>query len=98
MVKNPPANEGDMSSIPGSGRYLGEGNGVEENLLQFPAWKIPWTEKPGRLQSMELQRTVHDQATEYACTYHCIIILCSLVINEKESKTKNPNCLLNEML
>ena len=24
------------------------------------AWKIPWTEKPGRLQSMGLQRTGHD--------------------------------------
>ena len=24
------------------------------------AWKIPWTEKPGRLQSMGLQRLVHD--------------------------------------
>ena len=25
-VKNPPANAGDMGSIPGSGRYPGEGN------------------------------------------------------------------------
>jgi len=24
------------------------------------AWKIPWTEKPGRLQSMGLQRVIHD--------------------------------------
>ena len=23
-------------------------------------WKIPWTEEPGRLQSMELQRVRHD--------------------------------------
>jgi len=27
VVKNPPANAGDASSIPGSGRYPGEGNG-----------------------------------------------------------------------
>ena len=27
------------------------------------AWKIPWTEKPGRLQSMGLQRVGHDWAT-----------------------------------
>ena len=27
------------------------------------AWEIPWTEEPGRLQSMELQRVGHDQAT-----------------------------------
>ena len=25
-----------------------------------PAWKIPWTEEPGRLQSMELLRVGHD--------------------------------------
>ena len=24
------------------------------------AWKIPWTEEPGRLQSIELQRVGHD--------------------------------------
>ena len=27
------------------------------------AWKIPWKEEPGRLQSMELQRVGHDSAT-----------------------------------
>ena len=27
------------------------------------AWKMPWTEEPGRLQSMGLQRVEHDQAT-----------------------------------
>ena len=26
----------------------------------IPAWKIPWTEEPGRLQSMRLQRVGHD--------------------------------------
>ena len=49
MVKNPPANAGnirDTGSIPGSGRSPGEGNG---NLLHILAWKIPWAEKPGGL-------------------------------------------------
>ena len=27
------------------------------------AWKIPWTEEPGRLQSMGLLRVGHDRAT-----------------------------------
>ena len=27
VVKNPPANEGDVGSVPGSGRSPGEGNG-----------------------------------------------------------------------
>ena len=60
MVKNPPANEGDMrdaGSIPGSGRSPGEGNG---NPLQYTPWRIPWTEKPGRLQSLALHRVRHD--------------------------------------
>ena len=30
------------------------------------AWKIPWTEKPGRLQSMGSQRVRLDLATEQA--------------------------------
>ena len=28
------------------------------------AWKIPWTEEPGGLQSMQLQRVGHDLATK----------------------------------
>ena len=47
VVKNPPANEGDKGSNPGSGRSPGEGNG-------YPlfAWEMPLTEEPGRLQFM----------------------------------------------
>ena len=48
MVKNPPANAGDMSLIPGLGRSPGEGNGIHSRIL---AWSIPWTEEPGGLQS-----------------------------------------------
>ena len=56
MVKNPPANaenirNGDL--IPGFGRCLGAGNG---NPLQYLAWKIPWTEESGKLQSRGSQR------------------------------------------
>ena len=49
-VKNLPAKAGDQrhaGSIPGSGRSPGEGH---DNPL--PAWRIPWTEEPGGLQSM----------------------------------------------
>ena len=49
MVKNQPANAGDTSSIPGSGRSPGKGYG---NLLQHSCLKMPWTEEPGGLQSM----------------------------------------------
>ena len=30
----------------------------------IPAWKIPWTEKPGGLPSMGSQRVEHDLATK----------------------------------
>ena len=35
----------------------GEGNG---NPLRTPAWKIPWTEEPGRLQSKRSQTVRHN--------------------------------------
>ena len=49
VVKNPPANAGDirdMGLIPGLGRSLGEGKG---NISHILAWRIPWTEEPGKL-------------------------------------------------
>ena len=57
VVKNLPANGGDIrdeGSIPGSGRCPGGGHG---NPF---AWRIPWTEETGGLQSMGLQRVGHD--------------------------------------
>ena len=55
LVKNLPVSAGDigdMGSIPGSGGSSGEGNG---NPLQYSCLGNPWTEKPGRLQSIGLQ-------------------------------------------
>ena len=46
-------NEEDLGSIPGSGRAPGVGNG---NPRQYSAWRIPWTEEPGGLQSLGSQR------------------------------------------
>ena len=57
QVKNLPANAGDsrdVSSIPGLGRFPGEGN--DNPAPVFLAWEIPWTEEPGRLQSTGSQR------------------------------------------
>ena len=36
---------------------LGKEMAAHSNIL---AWKIPWMEEPGRLQSMGLQRVEHD--------------------------------------
>ena len=50
-------NMGDLGSIPVLGKSSGEGN---DNPLQYYCLKIPWTEEPGRLQSMGSQRIGHD--------------------------------------
>jgi len=56
--KESACNVGDLDLNPGLGRSPGEGNG---NPLQYSCLKkIPWTEKPGGLQSMGLQRVGYD--------------------------------------
>ena len=40
---------------------LEKGMATHSSIL---AWKIPWTEEPGRLQSMGSQRVGHDLVTE----------------------------------
>ena len=57
MRKNPPANSGDAGSIPGQEDSLEEGMATHSSIL---AWRIPWTEEPGRLQSIGSQRVRHD--------------------------------------
>ena len=50
-------------------RSLGREDPLEKEMaIHFStiAWKIPWTEKPGRLQSMGSQRVGHDWATSHA--------------------------------
>ena len=44
MVKNPPANAGDMSLIPGSGRSPGEGNvyPLQYSCLENPLKRRTW--------------------------------------------------------
>ena len=52
VVKNPPANAGDvrdMGSIPGWEDPLEKGMATHSSI---PAWRIPWREEPGGLQSM----------------------------------------------
>ena len=56
LVKNPLASAGDtgnMGSIPELGRSLEKGMATHSSIL---AWRIPWTEEPGGLQSRGSQR------------------------------------------
>ena len=60
MVKNLPANAGDIRDTgltPGSGRYLEEGIATHSSII---AWRIPWIEEPGRLQSIRSHRVRYD--------------------------------------
>ena len=46
--------------------FLGREDPLEKEMAIHSstiAWKIPWTEEPGRLQSMGSQRVGHDRAT-----------------------------------
>ena len=53
MVKNLPAVWETQELIPELGRSSGEGNATHSSIL---AWRIPGTEEPGGLQSMDSQR------------------------------------------
>ena len=66
VAQNPLASAGDTrdtgdardtGSIPGSGGSSGGGNATHSSIL---AWRIPWTEEPGGLQSPGSQRVGHN--------------------------------------
>ena len=60
MVKNLPAMRETQV------RSLGQKDSLEKRMATLPsitAWRIPWTEESGGLQSMGLQRVRHDWAT-----------------------------------
>ena len=58
MVRNLPANAGDTGD---AGLIPVSGVSTHSNIL---AWEIPWTEEPGGLQSMGLQRVGRNLVTE----------------------------------
>ena len=57
MVKNLPAMQETWVQFLGQKEPLVKGMATHSSTL---AWRIPWTETPGRLQSMALQRVGHD--------------------------------------
>ena len=60
MVKNPPAMQKTWVQSLDQEDALKKGMAAHSSIL---AWRIPWTEKPGGLQSMGLQRVGHDCET-----------------------------------
>ena len=57
MVKNLPAMWETWVQFLGQEDPLEKGKATRSSI---PAWRIPWTEEPGRLQSMGLQRVGRD--------------------------------------
>ena len=60
VVENPPANAGDLRDANSS---LGREDSLEEDTAihsSILAWRLPWTEGPGRLQSIGLQSVGHN--------------------------------------
>ena len=55
--KESACNSRDLGSIPGSEVPLEKGMTTHSSIL---AWRIPWTEEAGGLQSVGLQRVEHD--------------------------------------
>ena len=71
MVKNPSANARDT-------RDVGQDDPLEEGMAthsSIPAWRIPWTEEPGSLQSIGLQRVRHNQSNLAHKEYSLIPII-----------------------
>ena len=60
MLKDVPANAGDVRDV---GLILGWEDPLEEGVATHSsvlAWRIPWTEKSGGLQSIVSQRVEHE--------------------------------------
>ena len=57
MVKNLPAMQETQVQSLGWEDSLEKGMAIHSSIL---AWRIPWTEEPGRLQSMGSQRVGHN--------------------------------------
>ena len=70
VSKESACSAGDPGLIPGLGRFPGEREWLPTPI--FLPGESPWTEEPGELQPMGLQRVGHDGATDiYLHIYLC---------------------------
>ena len=56
------------------------------------AWKIPWTEEPGELQSMGSQKVRHNSHTQHIHTHNCMRYLCFWIHVNRRSVVRTDVC------
>ena len=69
MVKNLPAMQETQVRSLGQEDSLEKGVATHSGLL---TWRIPWTEEPGRLQSMGSQSVGHERGTNTSSTSYSL--------------------------
>ena len=84
MIKNLPAMRETWSSSLGWEYPLEEDIATHSSIL---AWRIPWTEEAGGLQSMWLQRVGQDQATKHSTA--SVLLLSAQDVSFHEIKGHN---------
>ena len=75
MVKNLPAMQETWV------QFLRQEDPVEKEMAthsSIPAWRIPWTEEPGGLQSMGLQRVGHNLVTKPPTPQGLMLLNCAV--------------------
>ena len=87
--KESACNVGDPASIPGSGRSLEKEMATHSSIL---AWRTPWTEETGGLQSMVFQRVGHDLAISRSRSYDLLLPHSPLFLNTLSSPNTDKFC------
>ena len=85
MVKNLPANAGDIRDvclIPESGRFLEEGMAAHSNIV---AWRMAWTEEPGSYSPWGHRESDKTEVTQNNFRlYYNGIVIKSMVLAQKQ--------------
>ena len=84
VVKNPPADAGDARTQETWVRSLSQEDPLEKDMATHSsilAWRTLWTEEPGRLLSLGLQRVGHDYEA-YLAHMHTFLSRKGIVNNK----------------
>ena len=82
-------------------RSLGQEDPLEKEMAIHSstiAWQIPWTEEPGRLQSMGSKRVGHDSATSSSLSLFSMTFTCNIYLRYILSNTMFKNYRYNSSI